>query len=506
MSDKAKWIDDNLEELKNEFNINICKITGELYGNPENIANPVLSRNTSSSKIFEYFCDFKYDGKLPTSIPRLSIIKKLIIYYLKSIMHFTFLLIHFFIYKLSYKKSKPPKEQNIILIDTFTMIDRIYPARQFKDNYFGNLYTELDKLDLNYAVLGILFGDKIYNLKKRYLTYKYLEEDDRIFLSEFEFLKLIDYIKLFYFAMIYPFRHIGTKQPDNNDFNHIFNVTIDETVGLVQTDSYVRYLFAKRLRNYFEGEIKVISWYENQVIHKLLFRGLGEGNILTKIYGTEFTSPMQNWIQTEALDCEKKFNVLPDKIISKGKHFQKKDSRLEYVLGYAPRESYLFDVTINKTVNAPQILGVLLGYEIDESQRLVEVLKSIDISNFQVIIRVHPNHKLNSPFDLPTDWILNEGSIVDFANSCQRVVSVGTGAAFEVMFMECFVCLQGGLNKATTNPLPKILKGKNWDIFYSRDDLLKLLNNDSLDGLKLNVYDFFEPETEENIIKSLELA
>jgi len=501
---KIKWIDENLFSLELEFNQEISIKLKKYYTNSYHISNPVLSRNIGTSRFFEYFCSYRFDKTMPKQLSIFSKIKKLSVYYIKSIIQFILILCNLIVYKTSYKKRKKDlRKDKIVLIDTFTMIDRIYP-NGYKDNYYGDLINILKDKKNNFAILAILFGDKPYNLRRRYETYKLLNKEQEYFLSEFEFLKFADYIQLFIFMMKYPLYHLSTKESKNSDIEIIYNICIDETLDLVQINNYIRYLYGKRLGEYFD-DIKLITWDENQVIHKLLNKGLRDTAKSIYIYGTKFYGILFSWIHVKNLKIEKDLNISPDITIVKGKYYESIFNEIKVCTGWAPREQYLH-AFVSKNVELNN-LGILLGYDIEENARIIDYIQSIDIKKFDnIIIRLHPNHKLNTPFDIPNKWTIDEGTLVEFSDTCNTIVSVGTGAALEMMLMNNFIALLGGKIKATATSLPNEYKHANWDIFYSKDDLEIILDKQYENSMKkINLDDFFQKSTDKQIIKSLGL-
>jgi len=382
------------------------------------------------------------------------------------------------------------------------MIDKIYP-NGFNDNYFYNILETLERKKKDFIILSILFGDKPYNLRKRYKTYKLLEQSKYNFLSEFELLKISDYFTLLRFIIIYPYYHLNTKKNDKDTFEYLYSIATDETIDSVQVNNYVRYLFGLRLSEYFNAQIKMISWDENQVIHKLLNKGLREKNKKIKIIGTKFFTFAPSWISLENIDAEIKSNVSPDTILIKGKYFHKYYKTNNVKTAFSTRENYLYNMVL--TQEKGNSLGVLLGYDIDDSRDIIEYVKNANTTTFDnIIVRLHPNHKLNCPFDIPNNWKIDDGTLIDFSNNCKKIISVGTGAALESMVLGNFLIILGGKNNITTNTLIDELKGLNWDIFYTIEQLNYLLvENKKYD--KINIEDYFQEATENVIIKSLEL-
>jgi hypothetical protein len=514
-------VDDNIDVLINKVNRYIGKITPIWYKHPYYITNPVLSRNIFTSDFFQKVIDFEIrNKKTKYKVNFLSITIQLGKYYFKSAVFFAFFVLHFFCYKFSKLKFQSANLDNgreLIVIDTFTMIDRIFLKKKFEDNYFSGLYECLNKLNKSYVVLSILFGDKTWNLKRRLQTYNILSKDYRHFVTEFNLLKFSDYILLIYFIILYPIltlRLLNISVVPHYD--EIFKHEIIDTIDQVQFDNYLRYLVGKNLQH-LHCNIKLISWYENQVIDKLLYRGLKSSDANSIIFGTRFFGIVNSWLNLLPLEEEKTANVIPDIILAKGGRYLPKNTSLNYTLGAAPRENYIFDIKIapDDVLKKNDTL-ILLTYDIDESRRIIDLVNFDDSKIFQTLhYKLHPNHQLSHPFNLPQKWKMVTCDLKGICQTTKIVISGGTGAALESACLGCSVILVGHPDRPTANPFPKLGKGEIWDIAYSKVDIIKITNK--LDQYRQNnVREFcdkifqlrqqsFYPISDEKLISVFEL-
>ena len=90
--------------------------------------------------------------------------------------------------------------------------------------------------------------------------------------------------------------------------------TLVDTLDTVTFYDYLRYLQGRRISLLPYEKIKLVGWFENQSLHKCLYRGLREENKKTVIYGAQlflYSSTALNLIVDEE---EVPLGVVPDKI------------------------------------------------------------------------------------------------------------------------------------------------------------------------------------------------
>ena len=186
----GKWIDENFDVLSKEFNNIISIKISRYYTNSFNIVNPVLSRNINSSNIFRYFCEYKYNNKLPTQVLVKNKVIKLIKYYLKSFIYFIFILIHLFIYKLAYKKynfhivsGAEHKELNRIC-DTFDLSEyfiTIDGSPTKKDILVKNVLEKYDYSQDESILIGDAITDYNATIKNGIAFYGYNNQELEVY-------------------------------------------------------------------------------------------------------------------------------------------------------------------------------------------------------------------------------------------------------------------------------------------------------------------------------------
>ncbi|MCK5686515.1 hypothetical protein KAJ27_20435, partial [bacterium] len=468
-------------ELINKANNYIGGLTSSYYRDVYHIANPVFERNRLLGNFFDELSFQEQTGHHKSfSINKIEICKKLFRYYFRSLIYYIFFIIHFFCYKISnlrYMKDSVDPEKELILINTYTMIDKIYPAKKFKDNYFLNVYDSLEKRKKQYVILAILFGDRIFNLRKWIATYNILAKDRRNFITEFEILSFMDYLQIFHFILVYPLKTLKLLNIKYDDkYDDLFKMDIVNTLDQIRFQKFVYYLIGKKI-NRLNPKIKVITWFENQAFTKLFFKGIRQNTNKINIIGTQFFNINPHLLHLTPLESEKNCDVVPDVIIVKSDYFVNKNTSLLYKAGIAPRENYLYDLKLDKTyiVSRKSIL-LLLTYMIDESQKIIDMVKKNIFSD--ITVKLHPNHILNNPFEIPESWKISEDNLPDSCMTAGIVISSSnTGASIEAACMGTSVLFYDESAYKYDNFLNSIGKDSLWSIEKNSETISDKIQN-----------------------------
>lgn len=473
---KGKELYDSVLEELPKLDSYISNVISNSYKNKILITNPVTSRNPFASSLLLKVGSHSKSIVTKNRIKKIFI--KLIKYYIKNIVYFFFYLTHFFTFKISrlkFNQSSIDKNKELVVIDTFTMIDRIYPKGKFDDTYFGSLlYEIIKKGNRQYVILCLLFGDKPWNLRRRIQTYNILADDGRNFVTEFELMGLYEWIGLFKFILVFPFVNLALAKKKIGEYDHVFRDEIINTLDSVQFHDYVRYNVGFKLKSLSNKKLKVISWYENQIRDMLLYKGIKESGIVSEIYGCQFytKSPLFTNLYPLAVECA--YNVMPDVILVSGRYYLNENPALNIKLGISPRYNYLFKIELDKdsVTNRYNIL-VLLTYNIQESKRIIKVAKNYQnkYSDQKIIVKLHPNHVLTKPFEYPETWKDTE---INLSKACRHsyiVITSGSGSAIEAAIMGCSVIILGNDEDLTLNPMPDFGRGQIWDIVFDEGEL-----------------------------------
>jgi len=472
---------ENQERVINEIINYFSKLISKYYRTVYFLANPVLTRDPTESSIIEKIIQTSIGEhvskfKLNTS----DSLSKIIKYYIKSFIHFLFFIIRFFAAKSSNLKHKLQKinpAEDLIVIDTYTMIDKNFPNNRFNDPFFGDLYGALKKRNKQYVILSILFGAKPYNFKKWQHTYNILSNDERTFITEYDLLSLGDYIRILWFIIAYPLITLKLLKVNINElYDDVFKEEVVDTLDRVQFFNYIRYLVGRRLKRLSNKKIKLISWYENQVMNKLLYRGLRDSNADCYIYGCQFFIQFSFWLHIYPLAAEKTHKVTPDEILVAGKYYLNESATFNYKLGVAPRYNYLIPLKYSADdLKERENISVFLTIHIEDSKNIIKTVldSGIDKGN-TVYIKFHPNHVVENPgYIFPETWIFTTERLDNLCKESKIIISAGSGGTIlEAASMGCSVIAIGNKNALTFNSMPDLGKGEIWDVAFDADELI----------------------------------
>jgi len=456
------------------FDSYISRVIEDSYGDTMLICHPVTSRNPYSSSVF---LKLEAGRSLPVKKRTFPIVP-LLKYYLKSIAGFLLHLASYFCFAVSALRvdlRRIDKSRSLIVISTYTMIDKICARRAFDDPYFGSLYQVLGSRNSQYVVLCILFGDKPWDFRKRIQTYNILSRDGRNFITEYELMGLSEWADLARFIIVYPFKVLRLSRVNFGDFDGLFRHESITTLSRPQFHHYIRYLVGRRLKELTDRQVKLIDWYENQTISKLLFRGLRESGAESEIFGCQFFTKQPLLRNLYPLRAESVSGVVPDTILISGEYYLKDfDKDLNVKVGISPRSSYLFDVKLNEEdVNRRRDLLVLTTYDVPQSKHIISLVESLktDALAERVVIKLHPNHILSQPFLCPANWVYSEEHLARLCLNSSIVVTSGSDTALEAAAMGCSVIIVGETEGLTFNPMPDYGAGRIWELVFDMRDL-----------------------------------
>jgi len=497
----------------------LSKVIAYSYKNHFLICNPAISRNPVSSSLLYKVVTHQKPAKT-NSRPE-KILVKLVRYYLKSFLCFLFFLLHFFAFKFSrlcFDSKRIDKNEDLIIISTFTMIDKIYPTDGFDDPYLGALYKIMEKRNRQFVILCFLFGDKLWNLRRRFQTYNILAEDGSNFVTEFEIMGIREWFDLLKFVLFYPVAVVKLIRKDFGNYDELLREELIETLDKVQLWNYTRYLTGRRLHLLTGQRLKVIEWYENQVIDKLLNKGIRESGSKSTIYGCQFFLKFPLFTNLYPLTSELIHDVLPDEILVSGKYYVDENPDLRIKQGISPRYSYVFDVNLNEQgiLDRKDVL-ILLTYYKDESMRIIKLAERLNKNKWshRIKVKLHPNHLLLRPFNYPDLWQYTEEDLDTLLLNSSIVITGSTSATMEAAVMGSSVVILGNDKGLTYNPMPEYGKGKIWDMVFDSGGLVQAIDRlsqyrrehpDKVITMANRLKDmFFTQATEEKYIELFEL-
>ena len=468
---KGKKLHDSTLRTAVELDEYLSKVIASAYRDTALICNPAVSRNPFSSPFLLHAARQSRDPALSSG--RWPIFRKLVVYFARSFTCLLFLglcYLTFALSKLRYRRRKVNKDEDLIVVDTYTVVDKIYQHGKFEDTFFGSLHDILSGRGRQSAILCFLEAYNPRNLRQRLATYNILAGDGRNFLTEFELLPMRQWLALIRFVLVYPFAVLRLARKQFGRFDGLFRRELIDALDRPQLFSYIRYLVGPALGSLTDRKLKVIAWHENQVIDKLLFRGIRDSGAEATIYGCQFFTKPFLWRNLFPLEEEASHGVLPDVILVSGKHYLE-DSNLNTQLGVSPRYNYLFDIHLDeKSVADRRGLAVLLPYDMVHSRTIIAGVAEYAPAG-PVHLKLHPNHELLQPFDYPETWRQTKDHLSAICADSRIVITAGSGTALEAAVMGCSVIIVGKDAGLTFHPMPAYGKGKLWDLIFNPGDL-----------------------------------
>ena len=318
-------------------------------------------------------------------------IQRAILFYLRNIYHFIHWLIYFIYAKLLLKGIKYDEcYKNKIFIQTFLNSNSVDRRGNLTDNFFAELYNYLNSKSQGYIIIANIF-EKITNFKKRIKLLKNFKKSKKQILTEFDCLSFVDIVKILVFIISFPLVTLSRKftLKSRSYLDRLFYYDYINSISNASFLTYVQFLFAKKLKKLIkQKKTKIISWNENQLIHRNFLRGIKNENIT--VYGCQYflKYPSCRWMYFR--DKDKKYNVIPDKILVCGKEYLPEKSKLNYSIGSPFRYRNVYS-SIKPKENSKLIL-VLLPYEQIEAFKIIDFLKKSKLSeNYVLHFKIHPS-------------------------------------------------------------------------------------------------------------------
>jgi len=498
----------------NELNQFFGKLQQNAYKETYLLSHPVLSRNPFTNRMFKR-CLFDEWSSKPFSKKRL--IKNLFRYYKNSFIIFSRYLSNVISFRLArYKFDRSTLNQNraLYVVDIFVLVERALKSMKFEDLYFNGLYEILEKYGQQFVILPTFIGN-ISNPKLKGII-DILKKHPSHFLTEFELLLPLDYFRILHFILFYPIKNlVFTFQLKKGKLENIF---LDETISTLphnQFDNFVRYLVGARLAK-VNKNIRLISWYENQVIDKNLYRGLRDGGIKSRIYGNQTFIYCPTQMNYKPIMSEKQKGLVPDVILLNGPYYfdMVKDLELEVRLGPSLRYNGIFNIDINWDKKRHTL--ILLSYYLQECFDILEMIK---VMKEPMLIKPHPTHTDNFLHQfsrsIPDKCQFTDKETYNLIEESNLVLSSGSGTPVEAAAMGTSVIIVANQSSFTTNPMPELGQGEIWEIVFDQKDLKatveRLINyrNNHIDRIKSIAKEikasFFTQPTEANIVQAFDL-
>lgn len=498
------------EKVRRAYNF-LSSVNMEAYKHTYLLSNQVLSKSPYTNNFLkEYVKGSKADN--PTIF---FILSRLIVYYSFSIRKFFAYLLEFIEYFLSGMRYVYPKNKGeLIIIDSFFIVDTIKKNGSYRDTFFPGLADALKKSGKDFVYLPAIDG-----IKKRltmWSIFKILLKQDIPILCEYQLLSAVDFARIFYFILSYPFfvLRFAYRHRNGSFENALLKSELIKTLGQVTFPSFSRYLQGKKIARLPYEKIKVISWYENQVIHKNLYKGLRSQGKKVQIYGAQLLIYSKNDIYTVADENEDSLGIIPDKILVNGPMFIPEETKLHYAVGPSMRYAKIFNGSFKKE-NRKNIL-VLLPYSGGDIENTLQIIREIDSLSETVFLKAHPSTKIDAfRHLLPRSITIVNEDIYRLFERTKIMIGAASGTLLEATALGIPVISIKNTTQFDYNPLPTFGKGVIWEEVDSPEALRQQISrfesalnagSSQIDDIaKMYKKSFFCEPTNETIIRSFDL-
>lgn len=437
------------------------------------LSNRVLSKNPFTNNFLNRFMN-----NLPAK--RLSgaeIFAKLLRYYFSSAKKFCGYLLEFMVYRLNPVNFRPAADAHpqLILIDTYFILNKIEETGAFRDQYFSGLQDLLDKQKKHYAYLPVFVGPKKYLHLRRVLNI--LKRQKVPVLCEYGLLSFLDLARVIFFIGAYPFRVFGflKKIPGADEYGAgLLRSELMDTIDTVTFDSFIRYLAGRKTAQLPYRNIEVISWCENQVISKNLYKGLRQAGRKVKIYGAQLFLYSRAHLNIPIDEDEESLGVTPDRVIVNGEFFIPGKTRLDYRVGPSLRYSRLFTYTV--TPGPKNDILALLPYSKEDTENILAILRPLAGLPGRLLIKSHPAVPVSGLQNLlPQGAAIVEGDIYKLFETAGIIISSASGTLVEAASLGIPAIVVKNTNGINYNPLPEYGRQVIWHEASSAAEVQQLI-------------------------------
>jgi hypothetical protein len=486
----------------------LSQVSIEAYKDPFLISNLLLSKQESCGQILENYLA----GKEPPKLTFIFATKKIFLYLTKNISCWFFSILTAILHKFSGQKFSIEDKNNLILLDTYFVKPKIIEGGEFTDNYFPGLAEHLKKNKKEYVYIPKWYGSRLPFDSFR--VFRILKKDQNPVLTQYQILRMRDYLKTLWFFILYPFSVFRLlKNLESSYEDKLINYAIWDVFDGVVIEHYMRFLLGQRLSLLLKGKIKCLSWYENLPIDKNFYSGLRHLPNKTEIVGIQpYTRP--NTIMNIFPDEQEiPFNVVPDKILVNGPGYCFDSEQIHVDIGPSWRYTHLFQPT-EKNIKKDSIL-VLMPYWDFAISYILEVIQVVNWPA-HILIKFHPTTQWEKyKAKIPVNSSITNEALPLLLPKGLIVIGHSSGALIEAAALGIPVIDIQCPKNFNHDYMPEVGRGVLWDKAENAkevDILFKkfmstLQTNRKLlkeEGKKIRSFCFSEP-TEESINLAFEL-
>jgi len=499
------------QKIKRAYEI-LSQVSSDAYADFFMLSNQVLSKSPWTNNFLNNYL-FQ---RSPARHSIFEMIIKITRYYFYSMAAFFLYVIAFIVHAAGNTRFKPSDRDNeLIVIDAFFLTDEILQTKRFQDKYFPGLETTLRKLKKNYVYLPVFYT--LRNPINLYPLLRILKKDNVPVLSEYQLLSLADIAYILYFIVVYPWRVIRFSKrlkKKNGYETELIRSEILDTIGSVTFHSFSRYLQGKKISGLPYKKIKVISWYENQVVHKNLYKGLRSNKHKVTLYGSQLFLYADTDLNIIPDENGLIHDVVPDTIVVNGPAFVPPTTRLSYRVGPSLRYLNLFNSIMSK--NDRDHILALLPYDDDLTTNIMSIIAASELFNKNLLIKFHPASQISKfKYILSPRFKIVNDNIYSLFRISKIVIGCASGSLIEATSLGIPVIVVNDPKRFQNNILPEYGRGIIWDEANNADELMTLVNKyekaieDNREEIAIVAGNykkmFFCEPTEEKIIEAFDL-
>jgi len=494
-----KELEKSYQNNKHKFHEYIDNIKKNSPWDIYTIVNATLIKNPYTST----FPLMYFSSKKPVESKKFLFFKSMLKYYLRNFYLFFSYFIAFVLFKVFYKKQR--KNEPKTVIDVFGLVDKVNQNGSFSENYLIGLYDVFEKYKTQYTLLLRPY-ETGKNPLKLIKFFKIINNDKRDFIFEYEFLKFIDFIELFYMIFEYPFKTLRLLQKETNELDKVFNYCLIKDLKQFSFESFTRYVLGRNLAK-VETIEKIYSWGEFQVIERSFNYGMRKNNPQVEIIALQFYHNYEVYFNAIVNDLDFEMLSAPHKVLVNGNYYLLNREKVKYDLGVSLRYKDLFDFQGVKKEKNILLLG---SYIESDTKYMLESVKEFH----SVIFKNHPAVDIETFGKLPENIAVSSENIYTLFESAKLVIGTASGTAVEAVACGVSVIIIASQDDLTANPLVEYGRRKIWDIVY--DGEIEEVYNKLVDYRTNNIQEikkiaywyknnFFVEPTEKNIIKVFDL-
>ncbi|GEM_PF-2771825 len=491
----------------------IQRLSASAYRNVRLVANEVLSRNPHTQNFFHSLL-FEETAIIP---PLPQTVFRLIKYYVKILLFLGTYLVSHFVYhfrNVGKKRKNFVLEEPLYVVDTFVYLNLLQQEQQYTDRFFNGIYDVLEKRHRQFVVLPRFLG-RLTPANVISAT-TLLDHSLYDFLTEFDLLDISDLLQLTWFLLRYPFDvllWVGRLSRENQMDTQLI-AEIIRTLDYNPSYSLIRYFVGRRLGE-LSSRLYLISWCENQIVDKSMFRGVRETSPSVFIFGCQSLIAYPPYLCMRIAETDKIFGMVPDVILVNGKAFFDSRSSVPQQLGVSFRNKELFVEIIDWETKTQTV--IFFSYFLYLDREMVTIAsQSIILREQSIVITLHPhlvNTKLALP-KLPSQWTYTQQNRFELLHTAKILITSESSTAVEAAALGTSVIIVASQSTFTCNPMLEG-RGEIWELVFDSQELDLALSKlqeyrhahleriqQLADFYKTNC--FVEP-TEENIVKAFNL-